>query len=100
LNSALQNEIIKRGGSAADMNVDFAVNVVPWGSRLESQPYIPRREAVWQATVQVGDNMMSFREPFYILSSDAGLYVQQPAPPPSADQVLAGTARPLSYSPK
>ena len=97
MDGALENEVIRRGGSTGDMHVDLAVSVVPWGSRLDSQPYTPRREGVWQATVRVCDQVMSFREPFYILDSDAGLYVQLPAPPPSPDQVLAGTARPLRY---
>ena len=100
VNGALENEVIRRGGSAGDMHVDFTVSVVPWGSRLDSQPHTPRCEGVWQATVQVGDKMMSFREPFYILDSDAGLYVQLPTPPLSPDQVLAATARPLRYTTK
>lgn len=104
--NALENEVYRRGGAVGDMHVDLAVNIVPWGSRLDSQLYTPRREGVWQATVRVGDQrvgeqrVMSFRAPFYVLDSDIGLYVQLPAPPPTPDQALAATARPLSYTTK
>jgi hypothetical protein len=98
LTGAVENEVINRGGPVADMNVDLTVDVVPWGSRLQSQPYEQRREAVWQATVTVGDKIMSFREPFYISPSDVGLYAQLPPPPPSADEELRGSARPLRYT--
>jgi hypothetical protein len=100
LDGALENEIIRRGGATGDMNVDLKVSIVPWGSRLDSQPYTPRREGIWQARVEVGKDVMSFREPFYMLDSDVGLYAQLPAPPPSPDQVLASTARPLRYTTK
>ena len=100
VDGALENEIIGRGGTTGDMHVDLAVGIVPWGSRLDSHPYTPRYEGVWQAKVQVGDKVMSFREPFYMLASDLGLYVQLPASPSSPDQVLAGTARPLRYTTK
>jgi hypothetical protein len=98
--NALEYEVYRRGGATGDMHVDLAVSIVPWGSRLDSQPYTPRREGVWQARVQVGDKVMSFRAPFYVLDSDAGLYVQLPAPPASPDQALAATARPLRYNTK
>jgi hypothetical protein len=101
LRSALQHEIIRRGDPANDINVDLSVGVVSWGSRLHSQPYEPRLEAVWQATVTVdGKPTASFREPFYIFASDFGLYTQLPPSPPSPDQELASTARALHYTTK
>jgi hypothetical protein len=95
---AVQNEIIRRGGPAVDMNVDLTVDVVSWGSRLASQPDVPRHEAVWQATVIVGDKTMSFREPFYIFESDVRLYAHRPPSPPSAAEDLGRTARPIRYT--
>jgi hypothetical protein len=96
--NALDYEVDRRGGAIDNMHVDLEVSIVPWGSRLDSQPYTPRREGVWQATVQVGSNHpTSFREPFHILNSDIGLFVELPPPPPTVDQTLAATARPLQY---
>jgi hypothetical protein len=98
LSGALKNQIISRGGPAFDMTIELTVDVVPWASRPGSAPYVPRREAVWQATAWAGGKVMSFREPMYIFESDVGLYVLLPPPPPSQGQVLASTARPLRYS--
>jgi hypothetical protein len=100
LKGAVENEVIGRGGPAADMNIDLTVDVVSWGSRLHSQPYKQRCEAVWQATVTntAGDKIMSFREPFYIFAYDVGLYAQLPPPPPSPDEELRSSARPLRYT--
>jgi hypothetical protein len=103
---AIYNEIINRGGLVTDVQVDLKVSIVSWGSRLDSQLYSPRREGVWLATLRIGQTgetgeyVMSYREPFYVLDSDVGLYVQLPAPPLSPDQALAATARPLSYTAK
>nr|WP_294546155.1 hypothetical protein [uncultured Rhodopila sp.] len=97
MQGAIENEVIGRGGPAADMHVDLTVDVVPWGSRLQSQPSEQRREAVWQATVTAGDKIMSFREPFYIYESDVKLYAQQP-PQSSPDEELRNSARPLRYT--
>ena len=100
---AIYSEIVSRGGLATELQVDLAVSIVPWGSRLDLQPYTPRREGIWHATVRLGgtgEMVMSYREPFYVLDSDVGLYVQLPVPPPSPDQALAATARPLSYTTK
>nr|WP_294519204.1 hypothetical protein [uncultured Rhodopila sp.] len=97
MQGAIENEVISRGGPAADMRVELTVDVVPWGSRLRSQPSEQRREAVWQATVTAGDKIMSFREPFYIFESDVGLYAQSPQQP-SPDEELRNSARPLRYT--
>ena len=98
MKSAVENEVVSRGGPVADMNVNLTVDVIPWGSPLHSEQYEQRVEAVWQATVTVGDKKMSFREPFYISASDVGLYAQLPPPPPSQAEQLRSSARPLRYT--
>ena len=100
LKGALESEITSRGGATSDSpagayTLDLRVDVVRWGSRLSSQPYTARREAVWQASL-ISDNrriVLSFREPFYIKDSDIALY-ERASPP---DETLANMARPLRY---
>jgi hypothetical protein len=100
LREALETEITARGGTVSDfpagaVTVELRVDVVAWGSRLSSQPGVPRLEAVWQAKVLSGNQIaLSFREPFYIYASDEPLYQTGLLP----DERLVMTARPLRYS--
>jgi hypothetical protein len=100
LKAALETEITNRGGTTTDLPtgafvMDLRVDVVQWGSRLITQPDVPRREAVWRAALLSGGKIvLSFRQPFYIYDADIPLYEYIPPP----DEVLARTARPLRYS--
>jgi hypothetical protein len=77
------------------VEIDLRVDVVPWGSRRTDEPNVLRREAVWQATVQMGQmTTLSFREPFYIYDSDIPLYEEIPGP----DAALLQSARTLQFS--
>lgn len=99
LGQALKTEIMQRGGliAASDrraQTVDVGVNVVSWGSRLNSDPSRLRTEAIWFASISSRDSvLMTIQEPFYIFDSDIPLYVQTIDP----GQQLARNARPLLY---
>lgn len=99
LGQALKTEIMQRGGliAASDTRaqiIDVGVNVVSWGSRLNSNPDRLRTEAVWFASINSQNNMlMTIQEPFYIFDSDIPLYAQTIDP----GQQITPIAHPLSY---
>jgi hypothetical protein len=53
LKAALETEITSKGGLIANVpgmggvEINLRVDVVPWGSRRNDEPYVLRREAVW-----------------------------------------------------
>jgi hypothetical protein len=88
LKEALETEITNRGGTttalpAGAFVIDLRVDVIQWGSRLSSQPYMLRSEAVWQAALlSGGKTVLSIRQPFYIRDADVPLYENIPPPDP------------------
>ena len=100
LKAALETEITRRGGLIANapgmgVEVDLRVDVVRWGSLRDDEPYALRREAVWQATVSMGQmTALSFREPFYISDSDIPLYEDESGLAPGPLRTVAGTDKP------
>ncbi len=99
MKGALQAEIIGRRGSVTvspqrAFVIDLKVDVIRWGSRAVVEPHVPRREAVWSATITSGTSVLvAFRAPFYIHESDIPLYAQVVTP----GEAMARAARPLRY---
>lgn len=94
---ALSADIVRRHGILASSPfgadvVNLTVEIVPWGSRLRSEPYRVRCEAVWRARFRdVRGNPVVLQHPFYIFASDVPLYADR-------SDVAHPRARVLRYS--